>query len=246
MRHVLALVLVFCAGCAAYLTPGGPAPLADIGHGDAILSPAQQPSLQFPANLGLVRVQAAAYRSFSSTGIGSGRFSVVATQELHGDRSLQSVAKWPQVAEAQAIDPVLLPARLESLDDLRLAAAKHQADVLMAYTIDTVFQVKGHRYGPLADLPLGKAPGEASIDATASAAFFDVRTGFRYGETKASIRLADLGDAWQSGRLLDGKRMQAEREAFAALLSEAEKTWSGIAGRYEYAQQPGPSLTAAR
>lgn len=247
MRIVLAAVFLFCAGCAGYVTPGGPAPLSDISRADATLLLAQQPSPRFPVKLGMVRVQASAYKSFSSASYGSGRFSVVATHELLSDQPLQTVSKWPLVADVAPLNTTLLPSRLESLDDLRLAAAKNQADVLMVYTIDTSFQVKGHRYAPLADLPVGKAPDkDAAITSAASAAFIDVRTGFSYGTVQAAASVDDLSDAWQTGKTLDDKRMQAERDAFGSMLSAAEKTWSDIASRYEDAQAPDVSLSAAR
>jgi hypothetical protein len=44
---------------------------------------------------------------------------------------------------------VKFPARLGSIDDLRVAGAKVQADLLLVYTIDTSFRVQGKGYGPL-------------------------------------------------------------------------------------------------
>src|SRR3546814_15166274 len=67
-RNVIAYAVVafLCAGCASYMTPGGPAPLAELAGANAS-DAAEQPSPQFPLNLVAVRLQAADYRSFSTT-----------------------------------------------------------------------------------------------------------------------------------------------------------------------------------
>lgn len=249
VRIGLAILVLLCSGCSAYLTPGGPASLSEISKADGELVLAQQPSPRFPVRLEMVRLQAPAYKSFSASGLGGGRFSVLGSHELLGESSLRSIAQWPLVAEAEPLDASLLPDRLQSLDDLRLAAAKHQTDVLMIYTLDTGFQIKGERYAAAADLALGTAPDpQASVSSTASAMFIDVRTGYSYGAVQSVASLSDLASSWRDARSLDGKRLQVERQAFEGLLGEAQRSWSGIAKRYQYAQsspaQPEDALAA--
>src|SRR3546814_8988164 len=85
------------------MTPGGPAPLAELAGANAS-DAAEQPSPQFPLNLVAVRLQAADYRSLSTTGYGEGRFSVIAPPELLTPPQLQSLAQWPQIAKAAIFD----------------------------------------------------------------------------------------------------------------------------------------------
>src|SRR3546814_5634778 len=82
-RNVIAYAVVafLCAGCASYMTPGGPAPLAELAGANAS-DAAEQLSPQFPLNLVAVRLQAAVYRSLSTTGYGEGRFSGIAPPKL--------------------------------------------------------------------------------------------------------------------------------------------------------------------
>ena len=222
--------LILLAGCASYLTPGGPASLRDL---DAATDTSRQPAPGFPARLAVVRVQAPRYRSASSHGIGAGSFSVVDSAELLSAQSLQAIAGWPQVEQVSTLDSRLLPDQFESLDDLRLAAAKVPADVLLVYTVDTRFTLQGKASDPGASVSLGKPPADTdAIDAKASVLFVDVRTGFAYGQAEAAARSIGLADIGKSRETLDAKRLSTERQAFAALAVTAEQTWAGIEQRY--------------
>jgi hypothetical protein len=233
LRKSFAVVAVLlCAGCAgSYTTPGGPVHLEDVSGGSDSIP--RQPSPHFPANIAVVRVQAPQYRSYSSDSYGKGGFSIVSNHELLSEAELQALAKWPAVETVSALNPQLLPIALDSLDDLRLAAAKHQADILLIYTVDTSFRVQDKDYGPQSSIPLGSKPdADSYVASTATAVFTDVRTGYVYGEAKASAKLADLGKAWASDKLIDQQRLEAEHQAFVQLSAEAEKAWAGIAQQY--------------
>lgn len=234
MRTLVSMLLAagLCSACASYVTPGGAARLADLNPPGAAAEVSRQPSPSFPVRLGLIRVQAPQYVSFSSAGIGEGRFSVVDAAELLDDAQLQKLAAWTQVARASTLDTALLPASFESLDDLRLAAAKMQVDILLAYTVDTTFKTAARQYEPRSKLSLGDKPEEAAVASTVSAAFVDVRTGFTYATVRAQAQAGDLAAAWTSATALDGKRLAVERQAFGAFAVEAEKTWALIVGRY--------------
>lgn len=230
---VLTVLALLCSGCASYMTPGGPAPLAQIAGGD-VADTAQQPAPQFPLRIVAVRVQAPAYRSLSASGYGKGHFSVITPPELMTPTQLQALVQWPQVAKVSIFDVSLLPEKFDSLADLRFAAAKMQADVLLVYTVETVFHVNGRDHDPASKIKLGDPPdADATVTSMASLAFIDVRTGFTYGATQASATVDGLADAWRSDAALDAKRLDAERQAFAALLVAAEKSWNGIVGRYQ-------------
>ena len=137
-----AMSLLFCAGCASYTTPGGPVKLAEISRVDDEMA-SRQPSPKFPASIGVVRVQAPRYASASTGSYGKGAFSLVTAQELIGDPQLAAIGGWASVGKVQTLDPNLLPSKFDSLDDLRLAAAKLQIDVLLVTTVDTVFAAGG-------------------------------------------------------------------------------------------------------
>jgi len=233
VRTLVAVLVVALTGCASYVTPGGPARLDDIDRVDVAEAASRKPSPNFPARLAVARVQAPEYRSNSTDAYGSGRFSVVTTQELITDADFEHLLGWPSVSGVAPINRLLLPATLDSLDDLRTSAAKVQADVLLVYTVDTQFRVQGRGYGPLTAISLGLVPDrDAHVTTTVSALFTDVRTGFVYGVAEATAKTAGLTNAWSSGATVDRKRLEAEQKAFGLFLTEAEKTWAGIVRQF--------------
>jgi hypothetical protein len=224
----MVLAGVFCAGCASYATPGGPALLASLAADPVSNASFAPPVPSFPVHVNLVRVQAANYASLTAERVAGGSFSVVTPAERAG-RPLKAVSQWPLVADAAQLRPALLPERLATLDDLRLAAAKNLADVLVVYTVDTLFEVDGRNLAPLAEVSLGKPPGErAGITSTASAVLIDVRSGYRYATVNADARLDDLDGAWLTSATLDKKRLETEQQALDALWVEAGKIWRGV------------------
>ncbi len=228
----IALVLC-CSACASYVTPGGPVKLADINRTDVAEAASRKPSPNFPARIAIIRVQAPAYRSYSSESFGSGNFSVVTAQELITEEQFDAFNRWPAVAGIAPVNRLLLPEHLGSLDDLRVAAAKVQADILLVYTLDTTFRVQNRAYAPLSLISLGIAPDrDAHITSTASALFTDVRTGFVYGLAEATAKASGLTNVWSSQGTIDAKRLEAEKQAFALLIPQVEKTWAGIAKQY--------------
>jgi hypothetical protein len=234
MKIFALLLALVCAGCASYVTPGGPVKLADIDRTDIAEAVTRKPSPNFPARLAIVRVQAPAYSSYSSRAYGGGQFSVLTTQEVLGDTDVQSIASWPSLAGVVTVNRLLLPHWFDSLDDLRVAAAKVQADVLLIYTLDTSFRVLGRRYAPLSSISLGILPDrDAYVAATASAVFVDVRTGFVYGVAEGTAQISGLTNVWSKGATVDRKRLEAEREAFGKGLAAAATTWAGIVHQYQ-------------
>lgn len=247
LRSLALLTLLLCAGCAGYATPGGPAPLPALASAGTSAASAAQPTMSFPISLQLIRLQAADYRSFSIGTLASGSFSAVTSAELATPQRLHALAQWPLVADVQALRGESLPQQLETLDDLRLAAAKNLADVLIVYTIDTRFESGGESLAPLAELSLGKAPAqETHIQSVASALLLDVRTGYPFGTVQASARVDDLDGAWLTAAALDRKRIDAEQQAFAALLTEAGKLWAGVAAQNGFTGSDASAASAVR
>jgi hypothetical protein len=237
-RNLLAattLIISLC-GCASYVTPGGPARLDQINRADIAEAASRRPTVTFPARVGVVRIQANEYRSYSNEGYGRGQFTAVTTQELLTDEQMEAVSKWPSLSAVIPITRLTIPSRLDSIDDLRVAGAKIQADILLVYTIDTSFRIQGKGYGPLSAISLGIIPDrDAYITATASAILVDVRSGFVYGGAEATAKKSGLTNVWESSGTVDRKRVQAEEEAFGQLVEQISRTWTGVIKQYSAA-----------
>ena len=232
-------------GCATeYVTPGRAANLAAVDRSDIRTELAREPAASFPARLAIVRVQAREYRSYSQTGggIAAGGFEVLTVQELLSDVQLKSIEAWREVAGVAPVNRLLLPEHMNGLDDLRLAAAKVQADVLLLYTLDTRFQVRRKSVLPTGVISLGIAPDrDAHVVSTASALFIDVRTGFVYGLSEATASEQGLASFWSSQEQIDQKRIAAEQRAFDDLITASAETWRGIARKHAASPRAEPS-----
>jgi hypothetical protein len=122
-----------------------------------------------------------------------------------------------------------------------MGAAQLQGDIVMMYTIDTVFRTETNNIGPLQTLALGFFPThKAKVTSTCSVALIDTRTGFVYGVAESTSGADQRSDTWNEQKAIDKARARSEREAFTGALGEVEKLWGGIVA----AQAGGSTATA--
>ena len=237
-RYPLALIptLAFAlTGCQAmwYTTPAGPANMPALTESDIAHEMTRSPAAQFPARMAMVRVQAPGYRSYNCESYGSGKYSVVTARDAEKDADVQRIEKLPQVAALAPLNRMVIPYDLQTAKELRLAAASLKTDLLLVYTIDTSFRIEHHEIGPLQAIGLGFLPNkEAVVTATASAALFDVRTGYIYGLAESTAKETQIASYWTSQQAVDSSRGKAESAAFTGLVTEFEKTWKGVVDQY--------------
>lgn len=251
----VALLAALLSGCVShYRTPGGPAPIGEMTAPSIAEKLAARPECPIPATLALVRVQDGGYWSRSVAGVRRGGVSIVSADDLELPEDAQDLAKWADVRAFVRLSAILVPSS-ERADGpaaamlaLREGAASLHADVLALYTIDTTFRVDDFSPGALGLLTLGLAPTKSAVvNATASMAFIDVRTGFVHGTAESSARDDQAANSWTSADAVDQCRRRVEREALVKLLDEAEKCWAAIAAarRADLAQAPpGPPSVA--
>jgi len=226
-----ACVLALIAGCATYTTPGAGVNIENLSKADPDIAELlkAEPAASFPARVAVARVQASGYYSHSNHCYGEGRFCVVTTRDIEPEESYDRLSKLPQVAGLGLMNRMLLPAKFTSSKDLRQGAAKLKADLLLVYSIDTGFRVENTDLGPLALVSLGFLPTKnAKVTATASAAMFDVRTGFVYGVAEATAVEEQRGTFWSSSEAVDTARKAAETAAFQKLVGEVVKFWGDV------------------
>jgi hypothetical protein len=217
------------AGCASYQTPGGGASIAELTTPSIADAMARKPAVSWPARLIVVRVQAGGYQSASNSGYGQGRYSVVTTRDIETEADFSRLAAFPRVAAVGALNRVLLPSNVSSAEDLRVAAAQLQGDIVLLYTIDTAFRTETRQVGPLQLVSLGFFPNKkAKVTSTSAAALIDTRTGFVYGVAEWTAHEEQRSDVWKNQAAIEKARARAERAAFTGMLDEVEKLWAGV------------------
>jgi hypothetical protein len=250
--HIFTLLaaVFLLTGCEHYIPPSGRADLSAISgtasqENSAQRPPGAGPTLQesfaarpaagFPAGIAAVRVQAPAYRSYYTEhegGVyGTGRYSVITVKEVEDEADFERVSKLRDIAGLISISPLLLPQKLEDERQLREAAARLKADMLLLYTFETTFHDKDFA-PPLTVVTLGLSPNrQISVHVTASALLIDTRTGFIYAAFETNQKQKLLSDAFTSNLMADRARQSAEKAAFKGLVKEFETQWPAIVER---------------
>lgn len=237
VRVSLALAVLLLTGCAtSYIAPGPRADLQAFGGASVQEGFAAKPTAPFPATLAFVRVQAPAYVNYNmpvpaATG-STGRYSVITTREVEDDDQVERLGHLPQVAGVTAINRMLLPQNLQGDKELREAAARLQADLLLVYTFDTAF-FETDLARPLTVITLGLSPTrKVAVATTVSALLMDTRTGYIYSTYESTKKADTLATSWGTRDAADTARRDNERQAFREMVGEVEKSWPKLVERY--------------
>jgi hypothetical protein len=232
-RLPLILALAALGGCAHYTTPGRGVSIPEITEGDIAQELARKPAAVFPAHVILARVQGANYASYSNRGYGQGRYTLVTARDIELESDFTRLASLEGIAGIGTLSRVLLPPDVQSGRDLRQAAAQLHGDIVLLYTVDTVFRTDTRDLGPLQLVGLGFFRNKkASVTATCATAFLDVRTGYVYGVAEGTATETRSSDVWGTQAALDKARLKAERAAFEKAMKEVEAVWSSIYREY--------------
>jgi len=230
------------AGCESYSTPGARADFSALG-----LSPAEKaalsdssvqkllekkPLVQFPAAIAVAHVQGGTYNSYSYRRYAGDNprsaYTVITTNEVETEDDFKTIAALPKVKGVATIKRILLDQTLNSDLELRNAAAKLHADLLLCYTFDTAFYSQ-NAAAPLSLISLGVFPTEIKkVRSTASALLMDVNNGYIYAVVEATAANEQLTNAWASAEAADQGRLKSEREAFADLIKQFVAEWPNV------------------
>jgi len=229
------ILLAVIGGCASYVTPSGRADLASISSVSMQESFAAKPAAVFPAHIAAVRVQAPRYRSYYTEqhgGVyGHGRYSVVTSRDAGEEEAISRLSALSQVGGLVNVSTLLLPQKLETERELREAAARLKADMVLIYTFDTAFY-NSDLSKALNTVTLGLSPTRTvHVRVNASALLVDTRTGFIYTALEAHEQRSLLSNVWESKQTADRGRRDAESAAFQSLIAEFEKQWPRVVER---------------
>lgn len=238
MRKSLSSILpclLLASACSSYIPPGPRADLNALAPASVQEGFAARPAAAFPASIAAVHVQAPSYTNFflerSGGTVGGGRYCVITVRDAEDAAQFDRIAHLPQVAGLVSLNRMLLPAQLETDRELRDAAARLQADLVLLYTFDTSF-FDSNASRPLSVLTLGFAPTKrVYVTTTASALLLDTRTGYVYSAYEVTSRTDLTSSFWGSRESLDEGRRTTERESFGKLVDEFTGSWSRVVER---------------
>lgn len=241
----------FVGGCTVYDTPSGtPVNFGELGIGvpevSRLSSDRDDPSgltsglpdrplADFPAVLAVARVQGQGYISAVGPSYHTAGFSIVGGREAESDRSIRRLESLPLVLGVAPLNRLVVDANARNEEDLRRAAARVQADLLLLYTFDTRSSVETTI--PLLGLAtLGLFPTEeARVRTTAAAVLIDTRSGYVFGIAEATHTEKQPANEWTSGDAVSQAWRRAERRAFDDLVDQFEVLWDRVVqGRGAY------------
>ncbi len=230
---IAAVCAVAVQGCATYTTPAAGANLKALADEDIGALMEVEPASPFPARVAVVRIQAPGYASRTNIGYGAGRYSVVTARDIEDEDLFARISALPMVAGVAPLSRIILPRNPESIKDLRISAARLRTDLVLIYSVDTVFHIEGTPLGPLSPITLGLLPDKkAFVSSTTSGAMVDVRTGFVYGVSEATEREEQLATIWNTQDVIDGARLRSETASFRSFAGEFGKLWKNILAQY--------------
>ena len=239
----IAIIALFAIqGCAEYVTPGPAANLERVGvtrtvreaSTDGVIQKAfdKKPLANFPTGIAVARIQSPEYNSQTATKFGSGAYCVITTRDVEKPEQIDRLASLPMISGIAPVNRLLLPDHLDSDLELRQAAAKLQADMLLIYTLDTQFTTED-KAAPLSVITLGLSPNQqVRVTSTASAVLMDTRNGYIYGLAEATDRQNQMTSAWQNDVAIDETRRATESAAFDKLVDNLATTWKGVVAKY--------------
>lgn len=235
----LLLFVVLASSCSQkYVTPGTSVKISTLADEDVAKLLTNKPASEFPVNIAIARLQSSNYNSYTyrRTDEGPqpvGKYAMVLTRDAEEETAFEKLAKMEGVKQASPFNRLLLPYSYNSIKDLRLAAAKMKAAMLLVYTFDTQFVVDTKNYGPQNVIALGYLKNkEVKVVSTASVALFDVQTEYLYGLGEATAQQTKRANAWKKLDEVDNLRIATERQAFNNLVPEIEKMWKGVMEEY--------------
>lgn len=240
----LSALVFLLTSCSTYLPPGAKADLQDFAPTNIKEAFAAKPTHPFPASIAAVRVQSPTYTNYylrrNGGQYGTGRYSVITSREVEEEAQFARITSLPQITGLAALNRMLLPANLKSDQEIREAAARLQADMVLVYTFDTTF-VDHDSAKPLSVITLGLSPTrKITAITTVSGLLLDTRTGYVYAAYEMTERKATLASSWGSADSADECRRETERKAFGKLVDEFAASWPKLLarGHQEKATQP--------
>lgn len=241
---MIATAILFLSGCSSYAVAPSGADMSLFGMVDESTRHAQtdwdvhdalalEPLARFPSALAVARVQSGSAGSRShGVSYGRGAYTVVTTRTVESDADFERIARLEGVTGVAPMNRLVLGSDLRTDKELRAAAARLHADLLLIYTFDTAV-FSGDSGSPLDVVTLGFLPGkEARVVTTASAVLMGTHNGYIYATAEATAESSHRANTWSSRRRVDEARQATEREAFGDLVDSFVLVWPTVVEGY--------------
>ena len=234
------IALLLLTGCASsyVVTPSG-ADLSELGmspqvdpatrraqtDGDIAQTLALRPLAQFPASIAVVRVQKATDAS-RSHGVSFGRSALVpiAERTVETDEHLATLRALPEVRDIARLNRLVLGSA-QTDRELRAAAAKLHADLLLVYTINTAVYRENHNE-PINIVHLGLfSSRKFRVESTVTALLLGTHNGYVYATAEVAEDQDITDNAWRNTRQIEQTVEQMEQQAFDQLVTSFVTSW---------------------
>jgi hypothetical protein len=193
----------------------------------------KKPLAGFPATVAVVRIEATGYQPRTVELYGDGAYRVVVTHDVEKPEQFKKLAELPMMAGFEPLNRLELPEQLNSNLDLRQAAARVHADMLLIYTFNTDFDDRDLAEA-LTLLTIGISPNKSlTVTSTASAVLIDTRNGYIYGACEATEKKTTLANCWGENAAAESLRDQVETAAFEKMVSDFQTiAWPNVVRQY--------------
>lgn len=187
------------------------------------------PEASFPARIAVARVATRSCAPSRHDRREAGQYLLEPSRTPAAEKAAKKLASLPSVAGVASINAILQPDCFPSDFNLRVAASRLKADVLLVYTICTSVEHDGVPLGPVTVATFGMIPTR-SVTATVSAtcALVDVRTGYILCRARATHSDTELATHWHKPDAASAAIDQAEDEAVAKLMEQFDPAWREV------------------
>jgi len=191
------------------------------------------PLARFPATIAIVRVQSAASASRShGVSYGSGAYQIELTPTVETDAHLRQVDRLNQVHGAVRLNRLVIGERCRTNKDLRAAAARLHADLLLVYTINTEWAIDNDAE-PLDAITFGFSKYKnVTVTSTATALLLGTHNGYIYATAEVARDKRYKDNAWRNSEQIEEAKETLEQQAFDGLVESFVKAWPGVVDAY--------------
>lgn len=191
------------------------------------------PLARFPTSLAVVRVQSAAPHSRSGgVSYGRGAYSVVLTPTVERKEHLDELRDLDQLTGVVRLNRLVLGQQLRTDKELRNAAARLHADLVLIYTINTEWTIDEDPK-PLNAITFGLGRFKnITVTSTATALLLGTHNGFVYATSEVARDKKYQDNAWRNSDQIEEAQEQLEQEAFDGLVDSFTDSWPQLIDVY--------------